>query len=91
MVSDSQLESELKEMLVTTLRLLDVAPEAIDSSAPLFGGGLGLDSIDALEIGMALRKRFGVSLNGNEPATREALTSIRSLAQFIRTHESASL
>ena len=53
---------DIKRLIISTLNLEDVAPEDIDPAAPLFGEGLGLDSIDALELGLALKKTYGISL-----------------------------
>jgi len=62
--------------------------EQIDSDATLFGEGLGLDSIDALEFGVAIRKRYDVKMDADSAATREHFTSIASLARFIEgSHE----
>ena len=58
---DNPLISELQHLIVESLALEDVQPEDIDPDEPLFGEGLGLDSIDALELGLALKKRFGVT------------------------------
>jgi len=58
-----QLENDIKELIISSLALEDVTPADIDASAPLFVNGLGLDSIDALELGLALQKRYGVSLS----------------------------
>ena len=83
------LEPEIKELIISTLSLEDVAPEDIDAEAPLFNEGLGLDSIDALELGLALQKRFGVSLSGDSEQTRQHFRSVQALAAFVaaqRTH-----
>ncbi len=78
-----ELEREIKVLIVESLRLEGVAPEGIDSTAPLFGEGLGLDSIDALELAMALRKRFGVKFEASNAANREIFGSVRALAAFV--------
>ena len=57
------LKRQIKEVIVSSLQLEDVKPEDIVDSEPLFGTGLGLDSIDALELGVALKKKFGVKLS----------------------------
>lgn len=75
---------------VEALNLEDMTPEDIETDAPLFGEGLGLDSIDALELGLAVKKRFGVSLSGETEEVREHFRSVASLAAFIcenRTEE----
>jgi acyl carrier protein len=77
------LEQELKQLLIEVLNLEDVGAEQIDSAAPLFGEGLGLDSIDALEIGVAIRKKYNVQIDGDSATTREHFASIANLARFI--------
>jgi acyl carrier protein len=78
-----ELERELKQLLIDVLNLEDVSVEQIDSEAPLFGDGLGLDSIDALELGVAVRKRYAVKIDADSAATREHFGSIANLARFI--------
>ena len=78
----SPLESELAQVLVEALNL-DVAPADIDPSASLFGDGLGLDSIDALELGLALQKRYGVSMSADSEQTRQHFRSVQALAAFV--------
>jgi acyl carrier protein len=77
------LEQELKELIVDSLMLEDVKPTEIESSAPLFVEGLGLDSIDALELAMAIEKKFGVKFQPDDDRNREIFSSVRSLAQYI--------
>jgi acyl carrier protein len=77
------LEQEIKQLIVETLNLDGVAPEAIDSAAPLFGEGLGLDSIDALELAMALRKKYGVRTSADDSRNRDIFASVRNLAAFV--------
>ena len=77
------LEQEIKQLIVETLNLDGVAPESIDSAAPLFGEGLGLDSIDALELAMALRKKYGVRTSADDSKNREIFASVQSLAAFV--------
>jgi acyl carrier protein len=79
------LEERLKKMIVETLALEDVEPESIETEAPLFGEGLGLDSIDALELAVAIHTEFGVRTQENDPRNREYFHSVKSLAEFIRT------
>lgn len=82
-MSREALESELKKLLVTSLMLEGQAPEDIDSEAPLFVDGLGLDSIDALELGMAVSKRYGVEIDSSDEDMRNAFRSIKALAEFV--------
>ena len=77
------LEQEVKELIVDVLQLEDVTPADIDSDAPLFVEGLGLDSIDALEIGVALQKRYGITLPAESQDTRRHFASVRALASMI--------
>lgn len=70
-------------MLIDALNLEDMTPEQIDAEQPLFVEGLGLDSIDALELGLALQKRYGVSMSADSEETRRHFRSIRSLAAFV--------
>ena len=79
------LEEELKAMLIEVLDLEDITPAQIDSESPLFGDGLGLDSIDALELGVALRKRYQIKLEANQPENKQHFASIAALAALVRT------
>lgn len=80
-MSDS-LHSKIKQMLVRQLKL-QVKPEEIEDDAPLFGSGLGLDSIDVLEVVASIEKEFGVSIKSQEEGER-VLKSVRSIGDFIR-------
>jgi len=80
------LEQEVKQLIVEVLQLEDLAPEDIDSDAPLFVEGLGLDSIDALEIGVALQKRYGITLAPEAQETRGHFASVRALASMIEAN-----
>jgi acyl carrier protein len=86
----NELIAELKVFLIETLALEDIRPEDIDPDAPLFDAGLGLDSIDALEIGVGLQKRYGITLNAKAEETRQAFASLRHLASFISRGSSAT-
>jgi len=74
----SNLADELKQMIIDVLALEDISIDDIDTDAPLFGDGLGLDSIDALELGLALKKRYGIHLNAESTETKEYFKSIQS-------------
>ena len=82
-----QLELELKKLIVNTLKLEGIAPEEIDSEEPLFAVGLGLDSIDALELGMALRKVYNLKIESVTEEVKQHFMNVRSLAQFIRSQQ----
>ena len=82
-LDNNTLEQDIKTLIVTTMALEDVAAEDVDSDAPLFNEGLGLDSIDALELGLALQKRYGVTLAADSEETRRHFASVRSLAAFV--------
>ena len=81
------LEAQLKRLIVDSLALEDVSPESIDTNAPLFGEGLGLDSIDALEIALAIHSKFGVRTVANDEKNREYYKSIQTLADFVRAKQ----
>ena len=76
------LKSELKLLIIETLRLEDVKPDSIKDEDPLFGEGLGLDSIDALELVVAIEKNYGVLIE-DEEVGMEAFASIDALADFV--------
>jgi acyl carrier protein len=82
-----KLELELKKLIVNALKLEDLAPEEIDSEEPLFGTGLGLDSIDALELGMALRNVYNLKIESVTEEVKQHFMNVRSLAQFIRSQQ----
>jgi acyl carrier protein len=77
------LTARLKQLIVETLRLEDVAPADIPDNEPLVGGGLSLDSIDALELVVRLEKEFGIKIASSEEA-RVALGSVATLTSYIR-------
>lgn len=83
MDSLEDLERQLKQLVVSSLNLEDIAPEQIGSEEALFGDGLGLDSIDGLELGMAIRKAYNIKLESVNEETRKIFSSIRTIAQFI--------
>jgi acyl carrier protein len=86
--SVDKLELELKKLIVEALKLEDLVPEEIDSEEPLFArGGLGLDSIDALELGVALRKIYSLKIETITEEVKQNFINIRSLAKFIRSEQ----
>ena len=80
------LELEVKQLIIDVLQLEDITPDDIDTAAPLFVEGLGLDSIDALELGVALQKQYGISLSADSEDTRRHFASVQALAAMIATH-----
>lgn len=83
---DQQLCAEIQSLIVETLALEDVRPQDIDPDETLFGEGLGLDSIDALELGLALKKRWGVTLTAESEESRRVFRSVRTLAEYIEAN-----
>jgi acyl carrier protein len=81
------LELEVKELIIDVLQLEDISPADIDAAAPLFGDGLGLDSIDALELGVALQKKYGIVLSADSADTRRHFASVDALAAMIASHQ----
>ena len=77
------IENRLKHLIVEALMLEDVAPDDIEDEAPLFVEGLGLDSIDALELALAVHKEFGVRTSAEDERNREIFFSVESLAGFV--------
>ncbi|HUG79515.1 MAG TPA: phosphopantetheine-binding protein [Burkholderiales bacterium] len=77
-------EPELARLIVESLNLESVKPEAIEPEAPLFGTGLGLDSLDLLELSMAIEQKYGVKLRSDDPDNEKIFASLRSLARHIR-------
>ena len=78
-----EIESKLKEIVVTALDLEDITAADIETDVPLFGDGLGLDSIDALELGMAVKKAFGITFSSNPADNRKIFHSVKTLADYI--------
>lgn len=72
----------LKRLIIESLNLEGMTPEMIDDEAPLFGEGLGLDSVDALELVVALEKELSIRIEGEE-TTRETLASVSAMADFV--------
>ena len=91
MTAQTNTERDLASMIVEVLNLPDVKADGILPEAPLFGDGMGLDSIDALEIAVAIAQRYGVQLRAEDEATKKVFTNLRSLARHIDTHRGANL
>lgn len=86
--SDQELKENIKRLIVERLKL-EMEPSEIGDSDPLFGEGLGLDSIDALELVLGLEQEFGVKIEDEEVGA-EALSSVDSLAEFVRQKAAAA-
>ncbi len=86
---DCTLINEIKLFVIETLNLEDITVDDIDAESPLFNEGLGLDSIDALELGVGLQKRYGIKLQSDAAENRQHFASIRALAEFVSTQRQA--
>jgi acyl carrier protein len=84
-------ENEIAQLVISCTGLEDMNPEDIDPTAPLFVDGLGLDSIDALEIGVALAKKYGVKLTADNEDNRKHFATVRSLAAFVSSQRAAQV
>ncbi len=82
-MDNKDLKTEIKEVIISTLELEDIKPENIVDSEPLFGEGLGLDSIDALELGVGLKKHFGIKFSSDSADNKKHFASVDALAQYI--------
>jgi len=78
-----KLEAELKRLIIDVFELEDILPEDIASEEPLFGAGLGLDSIDALELGLALKKKYNIQIDAQSSGLVEHFASVKNLADFV--------
>jgi acyl carrier protein len=86
--NDAVLQREVAALIVEALNL-DVAPEAINPDDPLYGDGLGLDSIDVLEIALVVSKRYGLQLRADSEDNHRIFSSLRSLTDYIRARKAA--
>jgi acyl carrier protein len=85
-----ELKLEIKRLIVEVLALEDIRPEDIKDDVPLFNEGLGLDSIDALELGVALRKRYQIRLQANDAGVREYFQTVTSLCRLVQQFRGAT-
>lgn len=85
----STLELEIKNLIIESLGLEDMSAEDIASDLTLFGEGLGLDSVDALELGLALQKRFVIKIDAEAKDTRKHFANVASLAAFVASQQTA--
>ncbi|GMM90301.1 phosphopantetheine-binding protein [Vibrio fortis] len=77
------LHNELKQLIIDALNLEDMSIDEIETEAPLFGDGLGLDSIDALELGLAIKKKYNIVIDADDSNTRQHFASVANLANYI--------
>ncbi|MGA9334607.1 MAG: phosphopantetheine-binding protein [Rudaea sp.] len=89
MVAQTPAEHELAEIIVSSLNLENHSADALDPQAPLFGGELGLDSIDALELSLAISKRYGFQLRSDNPDNQKIFSSLRELSAYIESNRAA--
>ncbi len=87
----SLLELEIKNLIISSLDLEDLSADDIDSSAPLFKDGLGLDSIDALELGMALKKKYDLTLSEDDTEYKQYFYSVSTLCDFVSGQKNIDL
>jgi acyl carrier protein len=81
------LENNIKEIIIKSLALEDITPEDIADEEPLFQEGLGLDSIDALELGMALKKEFNLTFSKDKEENKKNFYSVKTIADFVRKQQ----
>ena len=85
----SDLNRDLKQLIIDALGLEDIGVEDIDDQAALFGEGLGLDSVDALELGLAIQKKYGIKIDADAKDTRNHFSNVASLAAFVTAKQAA--
>ena len=77
------IKNELKTLIIKSLELDGVSPEDIKDDEPLFGEGLGLDSIDALELGMAIKRKYNITMSSNKEENKKYFYSIDTLSKYV--------
>jgi acyl carrier protein len=85
----SPAQRELAELIVSALNLEGVEPQSIDPDAALFGSGLGLDSIDALELALEISKRYGVQIKADDEDNKRIFASLRALSDYVQQKRAA--
>ena len=80
------LENEIKTLIISSLELEDITTDDIKDDEPLFGSGLGLDSIDALELGMALKKKYHIDLGDDKEENKKHFYSAKTIADFVKNN-----
>lgn len=83
------LNRDLKQLIIDALGLEDISVQDIDDEQTLFGEGLGLDSVDALELGLAIQKRYGIKIDADAKDTRSHFSNVASLAAFVTARQAA--
>lgn len=83
----TQLQEEIKQLIIDVLNLEEISPDDIDTDMALFGDGLGLDSIDALELGLAIKNRYGIVLSAENEETKHIFYSVKTLADFVASQQ----
>ncbi|EJG1884461.1 acyl carrier protein [Vibrio parahaemolyticus] len=78
-----QLHNDIKQLIINALNLEDLTVDDIETDAPLFGDGLGLDSIDALELGLAIKKQYNIVIDADDSNTRAHFASVANLAKYV--------
>lgn len=81
------LYTEIKELIIEALNLEDICADDIETEAPLFIDGLGLDSIDALELGMAIKQKYGLTLSSDNEEMKKSFYSVKTLAEYINKNK----
>ncbi len=87
MAEQSPAELKMAELLVESLNLEDIDAKDINPEEPLFGDGLGLDSIDALEVALAISQEYGLQMRAEDNSTREAFATLRSLCEYVEKNK----
>jgi acyl carrier protein len=85
----SDLHQDIKQLIIDALGLEDISTHDIGNDQILFGEGLGLDSVDALELGLAIQKRYGIKIDADAKDTRNHFTSVDSLTAFVSARQAA--
>ena len=88
-VPQHDLNRDIKLLIIEALGPEDISAQDIDDDQPLFGEGLGLDSVDALELGLAIQKKYGIKIDADAKDTRNHFTSVTSLAAFVTAKQAA--
>ena len=85
----SDLNSDIKQLIIDALGLEDISISDIGDEQTLFGEGLGLDSVDALELGLAIQKKYGIKIDADAKDTRDHFSNVTSLAAFVTAKQAA--